>query len=115
MLFCGFHFRGAKLRPFEIRDSRRCQNAQNVCFPLEGYLFPATYTFKKNSDPTAVIDKLVETFQSRFTDDMKAKAASMGRSVHEVLTVASIIEKEAYTPEQRTLISSVLYNRLNAK
>lgn len=46
---------------------------------------------------------------------MKAKAASMGRSVHEVLTVASIIEKEAYTPEQRTLISSVLYNRLNAK
>ncbi|EKC55183.1 Aminodeoxychorismate lyase, partial [human gut metagenome] len=78
-------------------------------------LFPATYTFKKNSDPTAVIDKLVETFQSRFTDDMKAKAASMGRSVHEVLTVASIIEKEAYTPEQRTLISSVLYNRLNNK
>ena len=46
---------------------------------------------------------------------MKAKAASMGRSVHEVLTVASIIEKEAYTPEQRTLISSVLYNRLNTK
>lgn len=91
------------------------KNAQNVCFPLEGYLFPATYTFKKNSDPTAVIDKLVETFQSRFTDDMKAKAASMGRSVHEILTVASIIEKEAYTPEQRTLISSVLYNRLNAK
>ncbi len=88
------------------------QKAQNVCFPLEGYLFPATYEFKKNTDPKAVLDKMVSTSASRITQEMRDKAKSMGYSVHDILTVASIIEKEAYTPEQRTLIASTLYNRL---
>lgn len=90
------------------------QKAQNVCFPLEGYLFPATYEFKKDTDPKAVLDKMVATSASRITQEMRDKAKSMGYSMHDILTVASIIEKEAYTPEQRTLISSTLYNRLKA-
>ncbi len=88
------------------------QKAENVCFPLEGYLFPATYEFKKDTDPKTVLDKMVATSASRFTQEMRDKAKSMGYSVHEILTIASIIEKEAYTAEQRTLISSTLYNRL---
>ena len=72
------------------------KKAQNVCFPLEGYLFPATYEFKKNTDPKAVLDKMVATSASRFTQEMRDKAKAMGYSVHEILTVASIIEKEAF-------------------
>lgn len=87
--------------------------AENVCFPLEGYLFPATYEFEKNTEPKAVIDEMVAAFAARITDSMKAKAQSMGYSIHEILTMASIIEKEAYTAEQRTLIASTLYNRLD--
>lgn len=90
------------------------KKAQNVCFPLEGYLFPATYEFKKNTDPKVVLDKMVATSASRITQEMRDKAKAMGYSVHEILTVASIIEKEAFTPEQRTLIASTLYNRLKA-
>lgn len=90
------------------------KSAKNVCFPLEGYLFPATYEFKKNTDPKTVLDKLVTTSAARFTQDMRDRAKALGYSWHEVLTVASIIEKEAYTAEQRTLIASVLYNRLKA-
>lgn len=90
------------------------QKAENVCFPLEGYLFPATYEFAKDTDPKAVLDKMVATSAARFTQEMRDKAAAMGYTWHEVLTVASIIEKEAYTAEQRTLIASVLYNRLKA-
>lgn len=90
------------------------QKAENVCFPLEGYLFPATYEFKKDTDPKAVLDKMVAAFAQRFTEDMRTKAKSLGYSVHEILTIASIIEKEAYTAEQRTLIASTLYNRLKA-
>lgn len=89
--------------------------AQNVCFRLEGYLFPATYTFKKGSAPKVVIDKLVSTFASKFNSTLRQRAAAIGKTVHEVLTVASIIEKEAFTEEQRGLISSTLYNRLSKK
>lgn len=90
------------------------QKAKNVCFPLEGYLFPATYEFKKNTDAKTVLDKMVASTAQRFTQEMRDKAKAMGYSVHEILTVASIIEKEAFTAEQRTLIASVLYNRLKA-
>lgn len=90
------------------------KKAENVCFPLEGYLFPATYEFKKGTDAKTVLDKMVKTAASRFTQEMRDKAKAMGYSWHEILTVASIIEKEAYTAEQRTRIASVLYNRLNA-
>lgn len=89
------------------------QSAQNVCFNLEGYLFPATYTFQKGEDPKDVIDTMVSASDSRFTADMRQRAAELGYSVHQILTVASIIEKEAYTSEQRTLIASTIYNRLN--
>lgn len=90
------------------------KNAQNVCFPLEGYLFPATYEFKKNTDPKTVLDKMVATSAARFTQDMRDRAKALGYSWHEMLTIASIIEKEAFTAEQRTLIASVLYNRLKS-
>lgn len=90
------------------------QKAKNVCFPLEGYLFPATYEFKKNTDPKAVLDKMVSTFAMRFSEEMQTKAKALGYSVHDILTIASIIEKEAYTAEQRTLIASTLYNRLKS-
>lgn len=99
------------LSKFSILSSVR--SAKNVCFPLEGYLFPATYEFEKNTDPNEVIQKMVSTFSSRFTEDMQARAKALGYSVHEILTIASIIEKEAFTAEQRTLIASTLYNRLD--
>ena len=87
--------------------------AENICFKLEGYLFPATYTFKKNTDAKVVIDKMLDTFEQKFTSDMIKRATEMGYSVHDILTVASIIEKEAFTEEQRGLVSSTIYNRLN--
>ncbi|HAQ64169.1 MAG TPA: endolytic transglycosylase MltG [Ruminococcaceae bacterium] len=83
-----------------------------ICFLLEGYLFPATYTFQKNSEPKAVIDKMVSALEARFDQSMKDRAAELGYSVHEILTIASIIEKEAKTAEQRTLVSSTIHNRL---
>ncbi len=86
--------------------------AENVCFKLEGYLFPATYEFEKNTDPKVVLDAMLDASEARLTDSMQQKAKAMGYTMHEILTVASIIEKEAFTAEQRTLIASVLYNRL---
>ncbi len=88
------------------------KDKEKICFLLEGYLFPATYTFQKNSEPKAVIDKMVSALEARFDQSMKDRAAELGYSVHEILTIASIIEKEAKTAEQRTLVSSTIHNRL---
>ncbi len=90
-------------------------NAKNVFLKLEGYFFPATYDFKLNSDPNAVIAKMVATMSAKITSAVRARASELGYSVHEILTIASIIEKEAVTADQRTLISSVLHNRLKQK
>lgn len=87
-------------------------STKNICFKLEGYLFPATYTFAKDATPEKVIDTMVSTMSSKITGDMRDKAKALGYNIHEILTIASIIEKEAYTAEQRTAISAVLHNRL---
>ena len=79
---------------------------------LEGYLFPATYEFYTPHNPLYAINKMLQTFDAQFTDEMRQEVADSGRTIHEVLTVASMIEKETDGTD-RTTIASVIYNRLN--
>jgi UPF0755 protein len=79
---------------------------------LEGYLFPSTYTFYTPHDPVYAINKMLVAFDSKFTDELRQQAADMGYSVHEVLTIASMIEKETDGTD-RARIASVIYNRLS--
>lgn len=81
---------------------------------LEGYLFPDTYTFYVNDSPEKVINKMLSNFDNKFTDEMKARLDEMGYSMHEVITVASMIEKEAGADSERADIASVIYNRLKS-
>ncbi|QSH39569.1 endolytic transglycosylase MltG [Candidatus Kaiserbacteria bacterium] len=79
---------------------------------LEGYLFPDTYHFLPNVREDEVIRVMQDTFQSRiaeFEDDL----AESEYSLHEIITLASIIEKEAWKPKDQKLISGVLHNRLD--
>lgn len=80
---------------------------------LEGYMFPATYEFEQGAEPANVIRKFLDAFQSRWTEEFAAKATELGMSVDEVITLASILEKEGNGEGQFLLISSVLHNRLN--
>lgn len=81
---------------------------------LEGYLFPDTYEFYVDSEPRSVIEKLLDNFDSKVTDEMFRQAEAMGYSMHDIITVASLIEMEAGTNEERATIASVIYNRLNS-
>lgn len=90
-------------------------NANNVCFYLEGYVFPLTYEIPENADAKTIIKMFLNGTKTRFTSDFLAKVNNSGHTLHEILTIASIIEKEANADEQRPMISSVLYNRLKAK
>ncbi len=82
---------------------------------LEGYLFPDTYKFDKGTAPQKVLAVMVRTTQANFTDDMRAQMKKMGMSVRDVLTLASIIEKEAVVDFERPIISAVYHNRLKKR
>ena len=81
---------------------------------LEGYLFPETYNFYANMQASSTINKLLEEFNSHVTEDMLQRLEEDGRSLQDLVTVASMIEKEAADDEERAEIASVIYNRLNA-
>ena len=79
---------------------------------LEGYLFPDTYTFYVGDTPTRVIGKLLSNFKAKWTDAFQAKADALGYTQAQVITIASIIEREAGVNSERATIASVIYNRL---
>ena len=80
---------------------------------LEGYLFPNTHTFYVGENPVNAVNRMLNDFSKKFDEDLRAEAADAGYSMHEVLTIASLIEKEAASREEMPLISSVIRNRLN--
>ena len=79
---------------------------------LEGYLFPDTYNFAKGTEPTTIFKTMVQRLRESFDQTLKKRAAEIGMSENEVLTLASIIEKEAFFDNERPLISAVCHNRL---
>ena len=79
---------------------------------LEGYLFPDTYEFTTPHSALYVINKMLVRFDEVFTDEMRAQVEKSGKTIHEVLTVASLIERETDGTDQKR-IASVIYNRLN--
>lgn len=81
---------------------------------LEGYLFPDTYTFYVYMEPSSAIGKFLDNYNLKVTDEMKQQAADMGYTMDQIITIASMIEKEAANDEERAAIASVIYNRLAA-
>jgi len=79
---------------------------------LEGFLFPETYNFYMNSNPMVVIRRMLREFNRRFTEEYVYRAEDMGLTVHEVVIIASMIEREAGNDEERPRIAAVIYNRL---
>lgn len=79
---------------------------------LEGYLFPDTYYFPKGLPPDQIIGTMVNRFREIFSAEWQERALQMDMSVHQVVTLASIIEKETGMAFERPLIASVFHNRL---
>lgn len=95
-----------------LADSMRVR-AHGVPGPtLEGYLYPATYTFPVEPPLDSVIHHMVQRYRQVWTTGRVASAAALEMNEREVVTLASIIEKEAKKAEEMPLISSVYHNRL---
>ena len=79
---------------------------------LEGYLFPDTYNYNTRTTPEDLIHAMVNRFEEVFAPEWSVRASQLGLTVHKVVTLASIIEKEAKLPDERPHIASVFFNRL---
>ena len=80
---------------------------------LEGYLFPDTYEFYVGMQASSAINKMLDNFNRKITEDMQARLDELGMSLGEIVNAASLIEKEAANDSERPVIASVIYNRLN--
>lgn len=79
---------------------------------LEGYLFPDTYLFPKQAPCHQIVETMVKRFHTVFDETFRTRADEIGFTIHETVTLASIIEKETGDATERPLISSVFHNRL---
>ncbi len=89
------------------------ENRDSKAYVLEGYLFPDTYIFTENQDVDAVVRTFLDNFDRKFTDTMRTRCINSGRSIDDVVTLASIIESEAPVKLEMARVSSVLLNRLD--
>jgi len=81
---------------------------------LEGFLFPDTYNFFLDSTPVQAIIRMLREFNRRFTEEYIERAADMGHTIHEIIIIASMIERESADDDERPRIAAVIYNRLNS-
>ncbi|MDY3042272.1 endolytic transglycosylase MltG [Streptococcus pluranimalium] len=87
-------------------------SADQARYQLEGYLFPATYNYYEESSLEDIVDQMLATMNTNLAPYFDQIAAK-GHTINEVLTLASLVEKEGSTDEDRRHIASVFYNRLN--
>ncbi|MEP7149975.1 MAG: endolytic transglycosylase MltG [Acidobacteriota bacterium] len=80
---------------------------------LEGYMYPSTYTLPRGSKPVDVIKTMVEQFRKIWKPEWTESAKAIGRTPHEIVTIASLIETESGVETERPIVSSVIYNRIS--
>lgn len=96
----------------DIDSSELIPTRSNVLYELEGYLFPETYYIPVDSDELDIAKLMFKDFKKIFSEEYVLRAKELNLSVNEVITVASLIEKEAANNEERSRIAGVIYNRL---
>lgn len=81
---------------------------------LEGYLYPDTYILSGKPTADEVVKKMLDNFDKKYTEEIKSKAKASNMSTYEIVTLASIVEREVAKADDRKMVASVFLNRLNA-
>lgn len=82
-------------------------------YRIEGFLFPDTYDFANDATPKDIMQKMADEFDNKLTAEMRQQAAERNMSIYELVTMASLVEKEARYPEDRPIIAQVFFKRLD--
>ena len=99
-------------RIFESKGFGEAQSFVDVGRGFEGYLFPDTYALSRHTDAVKLVHQMRDAFERALTPDMRAAAQARGLTVRQLVTLASIVEKETGNPMERPLVASVYENRL---
>ena len=94
------------------RSPRLIRVLDSAAPDLEGYLYPDTYMVRRGITAEEIVELMVSRFKDTFTSTMQWRADELGLTVRQVVTLASLVEKETSSREERFLISSVFHNRL---
>ncbi len=95
-----------------VRDSALRARVGDPAPTLEGYLFPDTYVFAPGTSAREAVTEMVKRFEREWKPEYSVQAQALGYTRHQIVTMASIVEKEARLPEERPVIAAVYYNRL---
>jgi len=97
------------------RNPQLCHGWKIEAETAEGYLFPDTYYFPKGVSAEKILSAMIQRFRQVFTPEMAKQAENEGLSIHQAVTLASIIEKETGADSERPMVSSVFHNRLKRR
>lgn len=105
---------GHRFPPREFPDIPAVIAAKPPSAILEGWLYPDTYRVFRNASAADIVAKMLENFDRKLTSDLRAEIARRGKSVTDIITLASLIEKEVAGPEDRRVVAGILWGRLAA-
>lgn len=108
-------------KPDQVSDSvwtKQIPNTADMRYPLEGYMFPETYELRKGATEQDIINRMVSELDrklSQLPDDWQTTMQERHLTLHQLLTIASLVEREVVLDEERPIVASVIENRLNKK
>ncbi|TCS83804.1 endolytic transglycosylase MltG [Tepidibacillus fermentans] len=105
----------AKEGNFNYDFIKAIPNNANIQYRLEGYLFPDTYVVKKGATEEEIINMMLHQFQKEWKPEWTKVLQNQKMSIHQAVTLASIVEREVSVAKERPIVSGVFYNRLNNK
>lgn len=98
---------------FDYRFLEGLEVSEDRIYRLEGYLFPDTYYFYKESSEVTILKKMLDNFNNKFVEEYYARCQQLGITVDEAIILASMLEKETRYADELGAVSSVFHNRLN--
>ena len=102
-----FMARAKNYRPYPYVEEH-----EDVRYAVEGFLFPDTYEINGEFNAARIMEMMAQNFDRRLTKEMRARAQEMDLSIYELVTLASLVEKEAYHEEDRPIIAQIFLKRL---
>ena len=112
--FCtGEEFLSAVDNDYDYWFLKDIPESSDVYYRLEGFLYPETYAIADDMTAEDIVNKMLKQFESLFTQEMADQAASLGKSIYQVVTEASLIEKETAIESEKVTIAGVIKNRLD--
>lgn len=94
-------------------DTSGIRDLDSAATNLEGYLFPATYSYPPDTRSSAVVAGMVKRFRQEWTPERADRARALGMTPRQIVIIASLVETEAKLKDDRALVASVIYNRLH--